>query len=84
MNQNPAKLTEKQSVSLYEMQLFVESKGFCCVAELDKKTKWFKLILLRNEKPFKTSDDLIKPADLPKEYEKKYRAMYEYLTKEQS
>ena len=70
--------------NLYEMQGYVEARGFKCGGQIEGKgsAQMWRMILYRNGQVFKKGD-LIRFSEIPKANAEKYKAMYEYL-KEQN
>lgn len=67
-------------LTLYEMQGYVEARGFKCGGMIEGKglNQMWRLILYQKGQVFKIGE-LIRFSEMPKAYAEKYTAMYEYL-----
>lgn len=67
-------------LTLYEMQGYVEQRGFKCGGKIEGKglDQMWRLILYRKGQVFKTGE-LIRFSEIPKANAEKYEAMYNYL-----
>jgi hypothetical protein len=69
-----------EKLTLYQIQSYVEARGFKCGGKIEGKGigQKCRLILYRNGQVFKVGE-LVQFAELPQAYEHKYRMLYDFL-----